>query len=524
MKKNSVFKNSEIRANKKYNTSIKPTSSLLSSAKLRKSVKNKTALPDDEEPSSQKSHKGRKSSKNVTVKSSLKKKSILLNSNKENNLLGKTEKKKTIVGSKKNSLKSEKRVSLVDKDGITSRKSMRVSSSSLKDINSSTRIGKKAKTSVKTNKSAKKSIELPKKTKKKKKEKDNIENSENSNKKDINTISENDPNISNTEDSKIKSKSNQDDEKALKEGTSKSQSKKSSINPERVPININNHYNQDGIPNEYFENKPANVNLIKEINEKPNYRYESNYDINSFMNNQEQEDRIKNYKIESSGYITEKNKNMMRSLLRLLERQPDGKKELKNIFRSSLNNLLNQENNKLLESITRAKNDIFRIAKDVKLKCINEEKAYNRLYDIYKALFEQNNNLKSRYEKSWGTPQSPFLVRQNYFFNYVDNRHPNMDLFLGNNSSNINLNNNRMSYSYDKNYYVMGKNRLKVENRDNKYLSYNYDSMINSLNNRLNKDFREIYRQRKIENLKENINNNIYAMNPMEYFSRKTFS
>ena len=48
--------------------------------------------------------------------------------------------------------------------------------------------------------------------------------------------------------------------------------------------------------------------------------------------------------------------------------------------------------------------------------------------------------------------------------------------------------------------------------------------MINSLNNRLNKDFREIYRQRKIENLKENINNNIYAMNPMEYFSRKTFS
>ena len=522
MKKNSVLRGSEIRANKKYNTSIKPTSSLLSSAKLRKSVKNKTALPD-EEPSSQKSHKGRKSTKNVTVKSSLKKKSILLNSNKENNLLGKTEKKKTMVGSKKNSLKSEKRVSLVDKDGITSRKSMRASSSSLKDINSSTRIGKKAKTTVKTNKSAKKSIELPKKTKKKKKEKDNNENSENSNKKDINTISENDPNISNTEDSKIKSKSNQDDEKALKEGTSKSQSKKSSINPERVPININNHYNQDGIPNEYFENKPANVNLIKEINEKPNYRYESNYDINSFMNNQEQEDRIKNYKIESSGYITEKNKNMMKSLLRLLERQPDGKKELKNIFRSSLNNLLSQENNKLLESITRAKNDIFRIAKDVKLKCINEEKAYNRLYDIYKALFEQNNNLKSRYEKSWGTPQSPFLIRQNYFFNYVDNRHPNMDLFLGNNSSNINLNNNRMSYSNDKNYYVMGKNRLKVENRDNKYLSYNYDSMINSLNNRLNKDLREIYRQRKIENLKENINNNIYAMNPMEYFSRKTF-
>ena len=98
-----------------------------------------------------------------------------------------------------------------------------------------------------------------------------------------------------------------------------------------------------------------------------------------------------------------------------------------------------------------------------------------------------------------------------------------MDQFLRHNSSSSNINNNRMSYSYDKNYHVMGKNNLKVENRDKRYLSYDYDSMINSLDNKLNKDFRQIYRKRRLENLMDNINYNIYAMNPREYFGRKTY-
>ncbi len=98
-----------------------------------------------------------------------------------------------------------------------------------------------------------------------------------------------------------------------------------------------------------------------------------------------------------------------------------------------------------------------------------------------------------------------------------------MDLFLGNNSSNQNQN-NRLSNSYDKSYRVMGKNNLKVEQRNSGCSNCGYDSIINSINIRLNKDYREIYRKRKLENLMENINNNIYAMNPMEYFNRKTFS
>ena len=514
----------KIRSNKKFSTSVKPTSAQLSSTKLRKSDKNIIVEGEDST-----SPKPRKSAKNFTVKNTLKKKSILLNSSKKLSSIPKAEKKKSLVGTKKKSLtiKPEKKSSIFKKDENTSKKSIRPSTSLFKDNNASNRNPKKAKTSIKNPKSAKKSIELGKKLKNKKKSKENIVSSETSNKNEINTInSVNDSNISNSEDSKIKSKSNQDNEKEIKE--EKSPSKKDSIKPDRIPININNHNNQNGlnnnkIPNEYYDNKPANVNLIKEINDKPNYRYEFKYDVNNNMNSQELDDRLKNYKIESSDYITEKNKNMMRNLIHLLERKPDSKKQIKNIFRSSLNNLLNQENNKLLESLTRTKNDIFRIVQDEKLSYINQAKANSRLYDIYKALFEQNNNLKNKYERSWNTSQNPFIIKQNYFFNYVDNRHPNMDLFSSYNSSSNNINNNRMSYSYDKNYHVMGKNNLKVENRDNRYLSYDYDSMINSLNNKLNKDFRQIYRKRRMENLMENINYNIHAMNPREYFGRKTF-
>lgn len=516
----------KIRSNKKFSTAVKPTSALLSSAKLRKSVKDSNVEGDESV-----SQKPRKSAKNFTVKNTLKKKSILLNSSRKKSLVPKTEKKKSIVGPKKKSLtiKPEKKSSIFKKDENSAKKSIKASSSLFQDINDSNRNAKRAKTSIKNPKSAKKSIELGKKFKNKKKSKENIVSSETSNKNEINTINGvNDSNISNSENSKIKSKSNQGQEKEIKEEASQSPSKKGSIKPDRIPININNHNNLNGlnnnkIPNEYYENKPANVNLVKEINDKPNYRYEIKYDVNNNINSQELDSRLKNYKIESSDYITEKNKNMMRNLINLLERKPDDKKKTKNIFRSSLNNLLSQENNKLLESLTRTKKDIFRIVQDEKLSYINQSKANSRLYDIYQALFEQNNNLKNKYESSWNTSKNPFIIRQNYFFNYVDNRHPNMEQFLKHNSSSSNNNNNRMSYSYDKNYHVMGKNNLKVENRDNRYLSYDYDSMINSLNKRLNKDFRQIYRKRRIENLMENINYNIYAMNPREYFGRKTF-
>ena len=540
MKKNSIARGSQIRSNKKYNTSVNPTSGLLSSAKQRKSINEEIASP-----------KKRKTMQNFMVKNSLKKNSVInaekrnsvapksaktekkksVVGSKKNILVPQTEKKKSIAGTKKNSLliNSEKKNSIFNKDNNLPKKSLKASSSLFNDNTVSNKSTKRSKKSIKSTKSAKKSIELSRKSNSNQNadDKDNMMSSETSNKNannEINTIqSENNSNESNSEEnSKIKSKSNQDKEKSVQ---SKSQSKKSSIKPERVSININNHngLNNNKIPNEYFDNKPENVNLIKEINDKPNYRYEFKYDVNYNPNSQEKDGRLRNYKVESSDYITDKNKNMMRNLLHLLERKPDDKKGTKNMFRTSLNNLVNQENNKLLESLTRTKNEIFRIVQDEKSNYINSAKANSKLYDIYKTLFEQKYNLKQSYENSWNNRQSPYLIREKYFFDYVDNRHPNMDLFLGNNSSNQNQN-NRLSNSYDKSYRVMGKNNLKVEQRNSGCSNCGYDSMINSINIRLNKDYREIYRKRKLENLMENINNNIYAMNPMEYFNRKTFS
>ena len=70
MKKNSIARGSQIRSNKKYNTSV----GLLSSAKQRKSINEEIASP-----------KPRKTMQNFMVKNSLKKNSVI-NAEKRNSV------------------------------------------------------------------------------------------------------------------------------------------------------------------------------------------------------------------------------------------------------------------------------------------------------------------------------------------------------------------------------------------------------------------------------------------------------
>ena len=80
----------------------------------------------------------------------------------------------------------------------------------------------------------------------------------------------------------------------------------------------------------------VNVNLIKEINEKPNYKYDARLEN---IIEKPTESRLRNYNVESSDYITEKNKFL---ILFSLDTKPDDKKGTKNFFRQSLNAINNK--------------------------------------------------------------------------------------------------------------------------------------------------------------------------------------
>ena len=411
--------------------------------------------------------------------------------------------------------------SLTTKDNTTVKKAKKSTTSLVKENNTANK--NKIKT-IKGKKSMRKSVKIDENINELNDENKKIEND-----KEINIAnsdvfnSENNMNEINSEDNK--SKSNQDNEKLnsitskkdSKEMGSKSQSKKNSLKENELQANNNLKIDKNKRTLVDY-NQHININLIKETNEKPNYRYEIKYE-----NNIEQpETRLRNYKIESSDYISEKNKFLIRNLLYLLDKKPDDKKGIKNIFRSSLNASNNSEQNKILEMLDKTKNDIFRIKKDEKLNYINSSYADKKLSDIYQALFERNYP-KKRFTSLEKYPPGQYY-REKYFFNYVDGVHPNMYMILKNSMPNSNV---RQDYwKSEKKYNLMGKNDLSVEKRDNRYLKYNYDFMINTIDDKLKKNYRQIYRKRRMQQMFNNIYLDIYELNNPEHENvfRKTFS
>jgi hypothetical protein len=476
--KNNSAKSTQKRSSKKFKTSVKDSGT----NKLKTSVKNGTTKPKSQIPVSAKT---RKSAIIPKPKILDKRKSLI---NKENNLLKSGKKSSTSLVKEENATNTNKRKS------IKGRKSMKKSGQIDKNLN--------LKDSQNKNQS---------------KDKD-IMNSDVFN-------SENNTNALNSEDnSKLNeknSKSNQENEKPNsissknenKELQSKSQSKKNSLKENNKTNELEGSKNR----NNYLDyNQHFNINLVKDINEKPNYRYDARLENNI----EPSESRLRNYKVESSDYITEKNKFLIKNLLFLLDKKPDDKKGTKNYFRQSLNAINNNEKNKILEMLDKTKKDIFRIKQDEKLNNINETYANKKMSEIYHTLFEQN-YAQNRFENFGNNVQSPYY-KEKYFFNYVDGVHPNMNMILRNNSAN-NQNIQRLINS-EKKYNIMGKNNLKIENRDNRYLKYNYDLVTNRIDDKLNKDYREIYRKRRMQNMFDNINADIYAMNPnQDNFLRKTY-
>lgn len=430
--------------------------------------------------------------------------------------------KSAIVGT----IKRDTKKSLTTKENNMFKKGKKSTTSLFKGDNVS---NKDKKMSIKGRKSIKKSTQIDNKTKSKdnlQKGKDiNVQNSEAFN-------SENNTNVINTEEnSKLndnRSKSNQEDEKpqsissknGIKEIKSKSQSKRSSkkgsLKENKIPFEDDLKKSQTR--KELIDyNKHININLIKETNEKPNYRYDINYENNV----ENQEGRLRNYKIESSDYITDKNKFLIRNLLYLLDKKPDDKKGAKNYFRNTINALNNSQQNKILEMLAKTKKDIFRIKNEEKLNHIDSLYADKKMSDIYQTLFEPKYP-RNRFKSLENYPQTQ-VYREKYFFNYVDGVHPNMYMILRNNNPNAYIPN--LKQSSEKKYQIMGKNKLMIENRDDRYLRCNYDFMMNNIDNKLNNDYREIYRRKRMQHMLDDINWDIYEMNPyQENMFRKTYS
>ena len=475
--KNNSSKTSQKRSSKKFKTTVKSSAPIFQN-KLRASLKNDSIKPNINLIASAKSRKSAIIPKPKTL-----------------------DKKKSIVSKENNIIKSGK-----------------ISSASLSKEDNLPNQSKK--NSIKGRKSVKKSTQIDKKFSLKE-----SQNKNQTNDKDIMNSevfnSENNTNALNSEENK--SKSNQENEKQnsisskndIKEAQSKSQSKKASLKENKNPNN--NEIRKSKAKNDYLDyNKHININLVKETNEKPNYRYEIKY-----VNNIEPpESRLRNYKVETSDYITEKNKFLIKNLLFLLDKKPDDKKGAKNYFRQSINAINNSEQNKILEMLDKKKNDIFRIKQDEKSNNINETYANKKMSEIYHNLFEQN-YAKNRFKSFDNNFQAPYY-KEKYFFNYVDGVHPNMYTILKDNVSN-NAYIQRFSNS-DKKYNLMGKNDLLVEKR-NRNPQYNYDFMMTRIDNKLNKDYREIYRRKRMQNMFDDINANVYALNPyQDNLLRKTYS
>jgi hypothetical protein len=258
--------------------------------------------------------------------------------------------------------------------------------------------------------------------------------------------------------------------------------------------------------------------------------------INGNIYNVNQENRLKNKKVETSEYISEKNKNTMRNLLYLLERKPEDSKN-QNIFRSSLNTLDKREKNKLLDIVYHNRKKIYKMRLEDEAKKINSLnsvnlvktpnplKALNSLDEINK--IDQNlekqtpfypgnyqdkyQTIKNKYLMMVSTPnprkQFPTFYHDKYFIDYVDGKCPNVDVLertmrYEKNIHNANNNFNgtiserhKINKSYNDKFHFMEKNDLSVEKRDNRYMYYNYRFMVNTIDDKLNgfindRDFR----------------------------------
>ena len=581
--KNNIAKSTQIRPNKKFNTSIKNFSAakknepIRVSNKIKTSVNKQVANQPSNPPST--SSKARKSLSNTTRKKSViaesiqeaKKKSIV-NKPEKNSDRQNTDKKFKTTVNKKNSIISSKKNSMsvsLKKDDLGKVKHKSVK---LKNVNLFNNGKSKTKSKIAKKKTSKIYDVIDEEEKinsKENQERKDLRNSELFNKNEslginmMNHINDEDE-IRNIENNIILENEN---EKNLTDDKQYNNIMNNDINDinKKVSLNQNN-----------LINSPLQNELIKE-------KISSEFINNNFININP-DLRLKNKKVEDSEHISEKNKNMMRSLLYLLNKKSEESKVQKNIFRSSINSLDKKEKNKLLDDVYNNRKKIYKMKLEKDAKKFNSAQEINTLNKVNSFSDENNktnplpitpssnflNNFEDKYQVMknkylvMATPsnpkrQYPIFFRDKYFIDYVDGRCPNRAILertmkyekniydLKNSAFNINT--NKFNQTYSNKFQFKEKNNLSVEKRDNRYLYYDYGFMINTINDKLNgsitdKYFRESFhslrksnsdygfkreirdtnRNQRVSQLYSDINTNIDSIVPQEYQLRKTYS
>ena len=555
--KNKLTKSTPIRPSIKFKTTTKKSDTtqkdgdLETSKKLRTSKKSKigTSLINPASAAS-------KSRKSMAVTSSKKKNEIKKNDDKKKSIIRKSVfvkptnfEKATKTNPRKSVAPKKNSMSVSLKRDDKNKKSKTTNFQNVNLFNSQKK------------KSIRKSIKTS--TKKSTKNNDNLRSSELFNKNEslkINTIdSINDENENSSivnQGENIKNNNNQENEN------------EKNLIDNRIN-NINENNNKDNLK----ENIPMQNELIKEKLGNDFIKYShpnSNFQIIN-ENNPFQEPKLKNKFVETSNYISEKNKNMMRSLLHLLDKKIDDKKKQSNAFRSSINNLDKKEKNKISDITYKNNKKIYKMkfqeeAKNMNpinnIKIISEPKT-----DINNNINENNllefgtfniedkyQNMKNKYLMMM-TPSNPkklypSFYKDKYFVDYVEGKCPNRDLLertmkYQNNIHNIDMGSITDAHKYN-NYYndrfhFMGKNDLSVEKRDNRYMFYNYGFMINTINDKLNgfitdKNFRQSFQGLHKTNSDFGLDkgygdynrneraSNLSDLSPYEFRLRKTFT
>ncbi len=574
--KNSLARRSQIKPNKKFSTSIKNFSAAKKSIPLSESNKLKSSInkPNTNRSSNPPSvsTKVRKSMATTTKKKSVvaesiqeaKKKSIFKKP--DSNIERKDKKSKTAIG-KKNGITLAKKNSMsvsLKKDNLTKPKHKSVQ---LKNVNlfNSGKNKNKGKTTKKKSVAIFDVVDEEEKTNSKEnQEQKDLRNSEAFNKNEslginiMNHINDEDE-LRNIENNIILENENEKNLTEDKQDDNLIKVKKDSLN------------NQNDLINSPLQNE-----LIKE-------KISSEF-INNNLINANPDLRLKNKKVEASSYISEKNKNLMKSLLYLLDKKPEESKNQKNVFRSSINSLDKKEKNKLLDEVYNNRKKIYKMKLEQEIQKISASQTFKPINQVNSFSNENKkinpipitpienfpNNFEDRYQTMknkylvMATPSNPrkpypLFFKDKYFKDYVDGRCPNRDILERTmkyekniydlNNSGFNTNTNRFNQSYSNKFQFMEKNDLNVEKRDNRFMYYDYGFMINTINDKLNgsitdkyfresfhslhknnsdlgfkKDFRDTNRNQRVSQLVSDINSNIDSIASPEYQLRKTYS
>ena len=317
------------------------------------------------------------------------------------------------------------------------------------------------------------------------------------------TSSQNENDIKSSKSNNTKSgriSESKENEKEKSHKSSKSREKSKSIKSIKSNNTINKMKENTNDEEEEHKNMNDNIdnNNIEENNSNLQHSHNSNINKNKSKENNSvdrilSETKSRNKIIEKSYNISDKNKYLIKELLNLLDQKDFGKaKDLENDnkFLKTLKELNETERKKIFELYKKGKR-IFQFNFNQKINNNNLNKGnINRSYERQnknrpKTIEELYQNIKYYYMPFMNSNEKMKFNENKYISECIEEIY--LPLKISDNNDNKGKKNmNTLFNSYDKIYKIKGKNKSGYLNeRNNNYNSYNYNMILNSIDDRL---------------------------------------